>query len=185
MKPIQRDEILDYATYGDHRASIRRSAMDAKAARRIHVGPNLTFLFENRETVRYQIQEMMRVERIVREADIAHEMRTYNELLGSDGAVCATLLVEIDDEAERDQKLTAWVGLNETLYAVLPDGARVTPTWDARQVGDARLSSVQYLTFDLGGVAPVALGSSHPELTVEAPLTDAQRAALQADLDEA
>lgn len=186
MKPVQRTEILDYVTYGERRDALRDSALATKRVRRILVGECFTFLFENRETVRYQIQEMVRVEQIVKEADIQHEVDTYNELLGSAGSLCATLLIGIEDEAERGVKLRAWLGLLDHIYAQMADGQRRTPTWDPRQVGDDRLSSVQYLSFDFGGQAPVALGVDWPEqeLVVEAALDGAQRAALQADLDE-
>ena len=184
MDAIRRDELTDYQTYADNRDQTRPVAMAAKALRRVRVGEYLTFLFENRDTIRYQVQEMMRVERIVREADILHELSTYNELLGADGKLCATLLVEIDDPAARDDKLQSWLSLNETLYGELPDGTKVRPTYDPRQVGETRLSSVQYLTFDFGGAAPVAIGCEHPDIATETVLTDAVRAALQSDLDE-
>jgi hypothetical protein len=185
LKPIQRDEILDYVTYGEQRDRIRASALEAKRLRRIIVGEPFAFLFENRETVRYQILEMLRVEQIVKEADILHEIQTYNELLGSGGSLCATLLIGLEDEAERAVKLRAWIGLLEHVYARLDDGSRITPKWDPRQVGDERLSSVQYLSFELRGRAPVAIGVDWAEqgLVVEAALSDEQRAALQADLD--
>ena len=101
MKPVERSEILDYVTYSERRPQIRSSAMEAKEKRRVLVGEVFTFLFENQETVRYQVQEMMRVERIVKETDIAHELQTYNELLGGEGELGCTLLIGIDDEAER------------------------------------------------------------------------------------
>ncbi|MFO7563539.1 MAG: DUF3501 family protein [Enhygromyxa sp.] len=186
MKPIQRDEILDYVTYGEQREAIRQSALRAKDLRRVLLGEHFAFLFENRESVRYQILEMLRVEQIVKEADIRHEIDTYNELLGSGGSLCATLLIGIADEAERAKLLRAWLGLLDHLYARLEDGRRIPPKWDPRQVGDERLSSVQYLSFELGGRAPVALGVDWPErdLVLEAALSDEQRAALQADLDQ-
>ncbi len=182
MKPVQRTELLDYVTYNEKRDTLRPVALAAKAPRRIPVGEYLVFLFENQDTVRYQVQEMMRVERIVKEADIQHELDTYNELLGGGGELGCTLLIGIDDEAERDDKLTAWLDLPKHLYAQLPDGTRVRPTFDDRQVGDTRLSSVQYLKFDVGGVTPVALGADLPALTVDTPLDDTQKAALDADL---
>jgi hypothetical protein len=184
MQPIARNEILDFVTYGERREQLRASAMQAKDLRRVIVGEAFTFLFENRETVRYQIQEMMRVERIVKEADIEHEIATYNELLGSEGSLGVTLLIGIDDERERTEKLRAWLGLLDHVYAKLADGTRVRPRWDARQVGDTRLSSVQYLRFPLGGRAPVAVGIDMPGLELETALSDEQRAALQSDLDE-
>lgn len=184
MRPIERNEILDFVTYGERRDALRASAMQAKSLRRITVGDVFMFLFENRETVRYQIQEMMRVERIVKEADIEHEIATYSELLGSDGSLGATLLIGIEDERERDEKLHAWLGLLEHVYAKLADGTRVGARWDPRQVGDTRLSSVQYLRFPLGGRAPLAVGIDMPGIEHETELSDEQHAALQADLDD-
>jgi hypothetical protein len=184
MKKVERSELLDYATYGDRRGEIRPRALAAKNARRILVGEHLTFLFENRETVRYQVQEMMRVERIVREADIQHELDTYNELIHDAGTLGCSLLIGIDDPEERDELLGAWLGLPKHLYAELEGGERVRPVYDERQVGDDRLSSVQYLSFELGEKAPVALGVDMDVLSLRTELTDAQRAALQSDLDE-
>lgn len=85
MQRVVRADILDFVTYEERRAELRAAAMAEKALRRVHVGANLTFLFENTATVRYQILEMVRAERMVREADIAHEIETYNELLGGPG----------------------------------------------------------------------------------------------------
>ncbi len=182
MKPVQRTELLDYVTYDEQRSTLRPQAIAAKAPRRVMVGEYLVFLFENRDTVRYQVHEMMRTEQIVKESDIAHELETYNELLGGPGELGCTLLIGIEDESARQEKLRAWLDLPRHLYAELPDGTRIRPTYDERQVGDDRLSSVQYLRFDVGGVVPRALGSDLEGLTVEAALSDEQRAALAEDL---
>ena len=85
MKRVTRQEILDYVTYEEQRAIFRKKIMKIKKLRRINVAGVLSFLFENTDTVRYQIQEMMRVERMVKETDIQHEINTYNELLGDSG----------------------------------------------------------------------------------------------------
>jgi hypothetical protein len=183
MKSVDRSEILDYVTYGERRDEIRATVLAAKAARRILVDDGtLTFLFENRDTVRYQVHEMMRAEHIVKESDIAHELATYNELLGGDGELGCTLLIGIEDEAARDDKLRAWRGLPQHLYAELADGTRVRASFDPRQVGDDRLSSVQYLKFAVGAEPPVALGADLPELSVRTELSAEQRAALAEDL---
>ena len=182
MKRVERSEILDYVTYGEQREAIRGSALRAKSVRRIMVGEHFTFLFENRETVLYQVQEMMRIERIVKEDDIQHELDTYNQLIHSAGTLGCTMLIGIDDEAVRDQKLHEWMGLNEHIYAKLPDGSFARPTWDPRQVGDTRLSSVQYLSFLLGPEAPVAIGIETPGIEAETGLSDTQREALRDDL---
>lgn len=184
MKSLERDEIVDYVTYTEKRDEIRASALQAKSKRRIIVGENFTFLFENWDTVRYQVQEMMRVERIVKEDDIQHEIDTYNELIHPAGSVGCTLMIGIDDETERDEKLRAWVGLNDHIYAKMPSGPRVKPTWDPRQVGDARLSSVQYLVFEFGPEAPVAIGIDMVGIEAETELSPTQRNALTEDLGD-
>lgn len=182
MKPVRRDELLDFATFTDRRDELMPAVLRAKAARRIHVGSYLTFLFENALTIRWQVQEMLRVERIVREADIAHELATYNALLGKDGELGCTLLVEIEDERDRAALLRRWVALPEHLYALTPDGRRVRPVFDERQRREDKLSSVQYLTFAVGRDAPLALGCDLDELRTETKLSGEQRAALTEDL---
>jgi len=184
-RPVERSEIVDYQTYEELRADVREAVMKEKEHRRFHVGPYLTFLFETHATMRYQIQEMMRAERIVKEAEILHEIETYNEVLGGPGELGCTLLVELDDPEARATKLAAWLELPKTLYAKLADGTKVRPIYDERQVGEERVSSVQYLKFPVGDAAPVAIGCDHadPELHHETELTAAQRAALQKDLE--
>jgi Protein of unknown function (DUF3501) len=183
MRPVRRDELLDWQTYKEGREASRPKVMALKEPRRIHVGKHLTFLFENAETARYQVQEMMLTERIVKEADIAHELATYNELLGGPGELGASLLIEIEDPADRDVKLRAWTTLPAALYVELEDGSRVRPTIDPRQISDeGRLSSVHYLKFDTQGRVPVAIGCDHPEQIARTELSQVQREALKADL---
>ena len=183
MKPVDSSEILDHVTYTERREQLRPLALAAKAARRVVLADGtLTFLFENRDTVRYQVHEMMRAEQIVREADIRHELDTYNELLGGPGELGCTLLIGIDDPAERAQKLGEWLALPQHVYAERPDGTRVRATFDPRQVGDERLSSVQYMKLAVGTEAPVAIGVDLPGLEVREALSAEQRAALADDL---
>jgi hypothetical protein len=182
MRPLKREEILDLSTYERARAEIRPAVMEAKRRRRVHLGSHLTFLFENTATMRYQVQEMIRAERMVKEAEIRHELETYGELLGGPGELSATLLIEIPDPDERDRRLREWLELPGRVYLRLEDGERVRPRFDARQVGTDRLSSVQYLKFDVKGRVPVAVGTDLELLTGEQPLTEEQRAALAEDL---
>ncbi len=186
MKPVIREELLDYVTWTEQRPIARPQILAAKELRRVQVDSCFTFLFENRDTVRYQVQEMMRVEHIVKEADIAHELATYNELLGDAGGLGCTLLIGIDNEQQRDQALSRWLGLLPHVYLRMPDGSQVRATWDPRQVGEDRLSAVQYLKFATGGVAPSAIGIDleDPLIGEEHTLSDQQRAALQSDLHD-
>ena len=182
MKRVNRQEILDYVTYEEERDKLRKKIMKIKNLRRINVGGVLSFLFENTDTVRYQIQEMVRVERIVKETDILHEIKTYNELLGNSGELGCTLLIEIDDSEERQEKLIKWLDLPNHLYLSLKDGSRIRASFDERQIGDSRLSSVQYIKFDTGGKTPFAIGSDLPLLKAETTLTVEQQKALSEDL---
>ena len=180
---VERSELLDYQTYSEKRDELRRAVAAVKKPRRIHLGEHLTFLFENRDTVRYQIQEMMRVEQLVKEEAILHELDTYNGLLGDAGQLGCSLLIEIDEKPVRDEKLRQWRALPEHLYMKLADGSLVRPHYDTQQMDDERLSSVQFLKFDVGKGAPVALGSDLPALTIEVTLNEEQRQALLLDLN--
>ena len=182
MKKVMPKEIVDYQTYEESRAEIQKKVFPAKAVRRIHVGEHFTFLFENALTIRYQVQEMTRAERIVKASDILHELQTYNGVLGDEGELGCTLLIEIDDPEERATLLRKWLKLPEQIYALMEDGHRIRPTFDEAQRGMDRISSVQYLKFPVGGKPPVAIGIDHPGLEAETRLSTAQRAALAEDL---
>lgn len=179
---VKREEILDFVTYGEQRDAIRADVIAQKKVRRVHVGEELTFLFENHDTVRYQVLEMVRAEQIVREADIQHELETYNELLGGPGGIGCTLLIEIDDPEARDARLTALLTLPQHIHLEVEGGDRIRATYDERQVGRGRVSSVQFLKFEAGGRAPVALVVDHPELEARTELSEAQRGALRQDM---
>jgi len=182
MKKVQPKEIVDYQSYEEIRAEFQKKVFPAKAARRIHVGEHFTFLFENALTVRYQVQEMMRAEKIVKASDILHELETYNALLGDGGELGCTLLIEIDDPGERATLLRNWLSLPEHVYALLEDGTTVRPRLDEAQRGQDRISSVQYLKFPVGDKPPTAVGIDHPGIEALTKLTPAQRSALAEDL---
>jgi hypothetical protein len=168
--------------YAAVREQFRRSVLAQKDLRRIHLGSYLTFLFENHATVLYQIQEMIRTENLTRDADIQHEIDTYNELLGDKGELGCTLLIEIDDPEKRAELLSRWIGLPETLYVETQRGVRVPAEFDARQVGEHRISAVHYLKFRVGDQVPAKVGCGFQEIAAEAALTPQQVAALCADL---
>ena len=183
MRKVTRADIVDYQTYNDKRNDVRQHVMELKRPRRVIVGDCLCFLFENTDTVIYQVQEMMRAERIVREQDIQHEIDTYNALLGESRELGCTLLIEIDDPALRQQRLKEWLSLPAHLYILSSEGSKLRPTYDPAQVGAERLSSVQYLKFKVPRGKPIAVGADHPDLSVEATLNEEQCAALSADLE--
>ncbi|HLK90635.1 MAG TPA: DUF3501 family protein [Polyangia bacterium] len=182
MRRVERSDILDGATYEDRRGTLRAMAMEVKRRRRVHLGRYLTFLFENRTTIWYQIQEMLRVERIVDEAAVQHEIDTYNALLGGPGELGCSLLIEIEGEEERSRRLREWRRLPGHVYLRCEGDVLVRAEFDPAQSNDRQLSSVQYLRFQVGELRPIAVGCELPALAGEAVLNEEQREAINRDL---
>ena len=105
---ILRSEILDLGDYERQRDGIRQRAISARAIRRVELGPNATIAFENRETVKYQIQEMLRAERIAKEPEVLHEIETYSDLLPTPDELSATLMFEFPEAGARDHGHRLW-----------------------------------------------------------------------------
>lgn len=196
MRPVERSEILDLPSYEAARETLRASVIAAKQARRIALGSNMTLLFENRDTVRYQVQEMLRVERITGEREISHELATYNELVPREGELSATLLLEYPDVVERDRRLRELVGLDEKGLALHVGRHAIAATFDSRQFGAERISSVHYVKFVMGADVKAAFELEglagnvrfvvdHPAYQAVAVLRPAQVSALVADLEAA
>ena len=179
---VRRDEILDFVTYEEKRAAIQSEILEIKKLRRVHVGEYLTFLFENTDTARYQIHEIVRAEKIVKEEAIQHEIAVYNEMLGTDGSLGCVLLIEIEDAAQRKPLLEQWLGLSDHIYVEFEDGEKAYAKYDERQVGEDRLSAVQYLHFEVKGRVPVNIGTDFASLAEEVSLSEATRDALASDL---
>ena len=171
------------------RDTLRSEILKIKEHRRVLLGPYLNFLFENRETMRYQVQEMMRVEGIEKEEAIQHEIKTYNQLVPGKDELKATLLIEFEDEATRRVKLKELVGLENSIELSTPAGS-ARAMFDSEQVEPEKLSSVQYVTFSLTAEIgdsiraknAVTLKVSHPACTYEVDLNSDQVAALADDL---
>lgn len=182
MKKVKREDVVAREEYEKIRSVFRARVMAQKDVRRIHLGEHLTFLFENHDTVLYQVQEMMRAERMDGENEIQHEIETYNELLGDQGELGCTLLIEIDDPKKRDDLLARWLDLPTKIRLETEGGRQVAAVHDVRQVGERRASSVQYLKFKVGDGVPAKIVCDHPELKLSVSLTAQQSAALAQDL---
>lgn len=182
MKRVQRSEVMSVKDYEIKREAFRVQVMAQKNDRRVHLGDHLTFLFENHDTILYQVQEMMRAEKTEDESAIQHEINTYNELIGERGEIGCTLLIEIDDKDRREVLLSEWRDLPRFLFLETATGQKVPAIVDERQIGDRRLSSVQYLRFRVGDGVPVKLSVEHPALKLAVSLTPQQSAALAKDL---
>jgi uncharacterized protein DUF3501 len=182
-------EILDLGDYERRRDAIRAAAIAARGVRRVELGPNATLAFENRETVRYQIQEMLRAERIAGEADVRHEIETYSDLLPSHDELSATLMFEFAEEASRPVHLHDLVGFENHLRIEF-DGAGASKAYfDRRQLDADRISAVQFVRFPISDAQRKALSNGarvvadHPRYAYAVELPLAARRALVADLE--
>jgi hypothetical protein len=152
VRPLTLDEIVGIDTYEAMRDEYRARVMALKRNRRLPIGDRVTLVFENRETLRFQVQEMLRVER-TREPDrIQRELDVYNELIPGDGELSATLMIEITDLARIRPELDRLIGLDEHVHLVLgvdADETAIRARFDEKQLEDDRLAAVQYIKFSL------------------------------------
>jgi hypothetical protein len=156
MKPIERGEVLGLAEYEALRDRFRSRVIEEKKRRRVKLGPLASCVFENRDTMLLQIQEMLRTERITREAAILHEIETYNQLVPGDRELSATVLVEIDEKSERESFLVEAKGLDRS-FALVVGGERCPAKHDEAREHPDRTTAVHYLKFPLGEAAERAL----------------------------
>ncbi len=189
MRKIERSDVLDLVEYEKARPDFQREAVAAKTVRRVAVGPLVTCFFENRLTMQYQLQEMLRVERVVREDAIADELATWNSLIPGADELSLTLMVEITDMSKAREKLEELKDLEPTVS--LHIGARKVPArFEEGWSDENRISAVQYLRFVLGDEGRRAfLAASEPRIVIDHPayrheaiLPPATLAALHEDL---
>ena len=190
MRKIQLNDIKDIAAYERMRSSYRPKIMAEKDKRRIHVGPKVTYLFETYDTMLYQVQEMMRAERIVEDEGILGEIEAYNELIPDHNQLSASMLIEIDDINERKGFLSKIITLPKHCYLSI-NGIKVRGEFDPRQGSEDKLSSVQYVKFSLtpeqaktfdASSSKVIFGFDHPLYSHEYQLNENQKATLAGDL---
>jgi Protein of unknown function (DUF3501) len=192
MNKVDRSEILDIAQYEKVRNEFRSRIIALKKKRRLGVGPMITLVFENHETVLSQIQEMMRAERIVDEKAIHHEIDTYNQLLPEHNELAATMFIELKDAGRVREEITRFHGLNsgEATY-IQVDDERLPAIFVAGQSDDRRISAVQYLRFRftdsqrdafVQGEGEVKLVIDHPNYKQMALIDGALRKELAGDL---
>ena len=192
MRRINRDEILSYQQWDLVRSVLRPLFIFEKERRRLAVGEHATLLFENTQSVWYQVEEMLRVERTTEPELIQNEIDTYNELVPGAGELSATLFIEYADAAQRDAALHRLVGFERHLWLRIGE-RRIQAEFDAAQVGTEAVSSVQFVRFAVGGRAgerfvdlaaagAVSIEVDHPALAVSTPIVGDLARALADDL---
>jgi hypothetical protein len=190
MRKLTVDDILDGRAYERERAEIRASIIALKRRRRVALGELITVVFENTETMRWQVMEMARAERMLLDEQIAHEVATYNELVPGDGELSATLFLELRSEAELREWLPKLVGVERSIALVLSDGTTIAgePLDEERLTREDTTAAVHFLRFRIGAAAgtiasgPVKLVVMHPDYSAETVLDSTQQAELVADL---
>src|SRR3954468_10803008 len=125
MKKLTIADIQDSRADERERDDFRSRIIDMKKVRRVEIGPIMTVLFENFDTMRWQVQEMARAERMLRDEQIAHEVETYNQIIPDAGELSCTLMLELTSEVALREWLPKLVGIENHVAIVLPDGTGV------------------------------------------------------------
>jgi hypothetical protein len=197
MTKLTIDDISDLRAYERERDEFRRDVIALKKRRRVGLGPVVTLLFENRATIRFQIQEMARAEKLISDEAIETELRIYNPLIPEPGALAATLFIELTTDDQLREWLPKLVGIEQSLELRL--GPPDAPTAVVRCVVDADhakqltrdeiTASVHYVHWELSPAevdafaeGPVVLASVHPSYPHAVQLAEATAAELLADL---
>jgi hypothetical protein len=189
---IKRDSLMSLEAYARGRDEFRAKVIAHKKNRTVHLGANVTLLFEDELTIRYQVQEMLRIERIFEDAGIQHELDSYNPLIPDGGNWKATMLIEYPEAEERRRMLALLKGVERRVWVQVGGGARVfaVADEDLERENEDKTSSVHFLRFELdvearaelrrGGT--LAMGIDHPNYDVRAEIGAATRDALAGDL---
>ena len=192
MPRIDRESLMSLETYARERPRFRAEVMAHKKDRTVSLGEHATLLFEDELTIRYQVQEMLRVERIFEEQGIRDELDAYNPLIPDGRNLKATLMVEFPDPEERRRKLEELIGIEDKVWLRVESHERV---WaiadeDLDRETDSKTSSVHFLRFELTQAmaealkrgAALAIGVEHPRYAASADAAPAVRDSLSKDL---
>lgn len=194
MQKLTRETLYSLEQYSDMRNEFRQSVMAHKRDRRLALGTNAALYFEDRTTMQYQVQEMLRIERIFEADAIQEELDAYNPLIPDGTNWKATFMVEFADIDERKAMLSRLVGIESVVWLQVGDGERIAPIADEdlERADDNRTSAVHFLRFELTADdiralkegESLAAGIDHEAYRVEIrPVADNIRTALIRDLD--
>lgn len=186
------DDIADLRAYERERSEFRARVIEIKRRRRIELGTFVTVMFENRDTMRLQVQEMARVEKTITDEGIQEELDAYNPLIPEPGQLCATLFIELTSDEAMREWLPKLVNIERSVVIRLPDGSQVRgeldPVHESQLTRAEVTAAVHYMSFDFTpeqveefARGPVVLAIDHPayleemelsQLTVDELLTD-------------
>ena len=148
MKTLSKESLMDIIEYEKVRHDYRKEVIDYKVNRRVALGPNITMVFENEKTLSFQIQEIMRAERLVHDEQIQEEIEVYNSIMPPEGGLSATLFIEITDEKKIKSILNDFIGLTDgdNLYFQIGNDKIFAKFEEGREEED-KISSVHYVQF--------------------------------------
>lgn len=192
---LQPSDLYSLEQYSRIRGSFREQVMAHKQQRMVHIGPNVTWIFEDRMTIQYQVQEMLRVERIFEEQGIMDELNAYNPLIPDGSNWKVTFLIEFPDMEERRTALAEMKNIEDRCWVQVGEQPRVfgIADEDMERSNDDKTSSVHFLRFELTtemvqaakAGAMINMGIDHPAYRHALnPITDPARAALLKDLGQ-
>jgi len=156
MKKVALDDIMGLGAYEKVRENFRRRIIELKQARRVAVGDRVMLVFENRDTVIFQIQEMVRAESIADLDKIREEIEVYNELIPNPGELSATLFLEIEDQIHLREELLKFLGIDEAVYFKVGSHS-VHARFEEGRSKEDKISAVQYVKFPFSEEARTAL----------------------------
>jgi hypothetical protein len=191
MRKLTIDDIKDLREYERERDEFRRHIVEMKKRRRVQLGDLLTITFENTDTMRFQVQEMARIERMLTDEQIRTELDTYNQLIPGPNELSGTLFVEIDNKERLYEWLPKLVGIQRAVSIWLHDGSSVpsTPEDEERLTREETTTTVHYLKFrftpeqvDAFAAGPVRIVVDHPNYNAVVELAEEQRSELVEDL---
>lgn len=192
MPAVERDSLMSLEAYARERHAFRARVIEHKKQRSVRLGAHVTLLFEDELTIRYQIQEMLRIERIFEEAGIRGELDVYNPLVPEGSNLKATMMIEYPDAAERQRELARLKGVEDRVWVQAAGCARVyaIADEDLKRENDEKTAAVHFLRFELdvqmrkvlrGGVG-LTMGVDHPQYQASVEVAAQTRAALVTDL---
>jgi len=194
MHKLSKDDLYSLEKYSELRDEFRNNVMQHKRDRRLPLGTNATLYFEDSLTMQYQVQEMLRIERIFEAQGINEELNAYNPLIPDGSNWKATFMVEFPDEEERRAMLTHLVGIENRVWLQVGDGEKIRPVADEdlERSDENKTSAVHFLRFELDESqvaalkdgAPLSAGIDHENYQVDvSPVAENVRKSLIGDLD--
>jgi hypothetical protein len=164
MQKVTLNEIVGLDRYERIRPEFRRRIIDLKKSRRVEVGDRITFVFENRDTVLFQIQEMLRAEHITDIDKIRFEVNIYNDLTPADGELSATMLIEITEQERIRPELVRLIGIDKTVSLQIGERFSIPAEFEPGRSKEDNVSAVQYVRFSFSPEARAAFKDEQQEV---------------------